>query len=57
MGERSRKLERRRSNKPVALGELIHDCVRQAVEQLVQEELATALGAHRYQRSDERSGS
>jgi putative transposase len=56
MGERTRKLERLRDEKPVALGVLIHDCVREAVEQLVQEELAFALGALKYQRSDERSG-
>jgi transposase-like protein len=49
-------VERLRDDKPVALGALIHDCVREAVEQLVQEELAVALGALKYQRSDERSG-
>jgi putative transposase len=56
MGERTRKLERLRDEEPVTLGVLIHDCVREAVEQLVQEELAIALGALKYQRSDERSG-
>ena len=56
MGERTRKLGRLRDDEPVTLGVLIHDCVRDAVEQLVQEELAIALGALKYQRSDERSG-
>ena len=56
MGERTMKLERLRDDQPVALGVLIHDCVRKAVEQLVQEELAIALGALKYRRSDERSG-
>src|SRR5262249_17037245 len=56
MGERTRKLLRLRDEEPVTLGVLIHNCVREAVEQLVQEELATALGALRYQRRDERSG-
>lgn len=56
MGERIRKLKRLREDKPVTLGVLIHDRVREAVEQLVQEELAIALGALKYQRSDERSG-
>jgi putative transposase len=56
MGERTRKLERLREDKPVTLGLLIHERVREAVEQLVQEELAIALGALKYQRSDERAG-
>lgn len=56
MGARTRKLERLREDDPVTLGVLIHDCVREAVEQLVQEELAVALGALKYQRNDERSG-
>lgn len=56
MGERTRKLQPLRDEKPVALGQLIHDRVREAVEQFVEEELAVALGALRYQRSDERSG-
>ena len=56
MGDRTRKLGRLRSDGPVTLGVLIHDCVREAVEQLVQEELAVALGALKYQRSDERAG-
>jgi transposase-like protein len=56
MGERTRKLQRLRDDEPVTLGVLIHDCVREAVEQLVQEELAIALGALKYQRTDERSG-
>ena len=45
MEERSRTLQRLRDNEPVTLGVLIHDCVREAVEHLVQEELAIALGA------------
>jgi putative transposase len=56
MGERTKKLQRLRDDEPVTLGGLIHDCVREAVEQLVQEELAIALGALKYQRSIERSG-
>ena len=56
MGERTRKLERLRDEEPVRLGVLIHVSVRAAVEQMVQEELAIALGALKYQRSDERSG-
>src|SRR5262249_42585537 len=56
MGERTRKLEPLPNDEPVALGVLIHEFVREAVEQLVQEELAIALGALRYQRSDDRSG-
>src|SRR5690348_1589922 len=56
MGERTRKLQRLRDDEPVTLGVLIHDCVREAVEQLVQEELTIALGALKYQRSYERSG-
>jgi transposase-like protein len=56
MGERTRKLEPLRDDEPVALGRLIHEHVRQAVEQLVQAELAVALGALRHQRTDERGG-
>ncbi len=56
MGRRTTKLERLRGDEPVALGVLIHASVRSAVEQLVQEELAVALGALRYQRVDERNG-
>ena len=56
MGKRTRKLERLRDDRPVALGVLIHASVRETVEQLVQEELALAVGALRYQRVDERRG-
>jgi len=41
---------------PITLGELIHDRVRAAIEQAVEEELAAALGAQRYERTDERCG-
>jgi transposase-like protein len=56
MGKRTRKVELLHDDESVALGVLIHERVREAVEQLVQEELAVALGALKYQRSDERSG-
>ena len=56
MGKRTRKLERLRDQPSVALGGLIHEYVREAIEQLVQEGLAVALGALKYQRSDERRG-
>src|SRR2546425_11026840 len=41
---------------PVALGELIHQRVRIAIETAVHEELRAALGARSYERSDERRG-
>src|SRR5262249_31201805 len=42
--------------RPVALGELIHDYVRAAIETAVHEELAAALGAARYERNGARLG-
>lgn len=56
MGKAIRKLERLHDDEPVSLGLLIHEQVRAAVEQLVEAELAVALGALPYQRSDERRG-
>jgi len=56
MGKAIRKLERLHDDEPLSLGRLIHEQVRAMVEELVQEELAVALGALRYQRSDERRG-
>jgi transposase-like protein len=56
MGKVTRKLEPLREEQPVALGVLIHEQVRQAIEELIEDELAMALGALRYQRSDERQG-
>lgn len=38
------------------LGELIHECVRAAIERAVEEELEQALGAVAYERSEERRG-
>lgn len=42
--------------RPVALGELIHQYVRDAIESAVHEELAAALGAARYERNGARLG-
>jgi transposase-like protein len=42
--------------RPVALGALIHQYVREAIEIAVHEELAAALGAARYERNDARLG-
>ena len=42
--------------RPVALGQLIHTYVREAIEAAVQEELAAALGAERYERRGGRVG-
>jgi transposase-like protein len=43
-------------SRPVALGELIHSHVRQAIEIAVHEELAAALGAAPYERTGDRLG-
>ncbi len=51
-----RKAERLHEHAPVALGELIHAQVRVAIETAVHEELASALGAGRYERHDEWRG-
>ncbi len=40
----------------VSLGELIHQAVRKTIEQAVEEELRTALGAAAYERHADRSG-
>ena len=56
MGKSIKKLASLRDGQPVPLGLLIHENVRETVEQIVREELALVLGALRYQRSDERSG-
>src|SRR5207245_1924339 len=50
MAKRIRKSERPHEDGRVALGELIHAQVRGAIETAVQEELAIALGAERYER-------
>lgn len=56
MGEGIRKSERVHEVRPAALGELIHEHVRRAIETAVAEELATALGAAPYERSGGRRG-
>jgi len=50
MGEHIKTGQRRGENRPVSLGELIHAQVRRAIELAVEEELAAALGATRYER-------
>jgi len=56
MAKRIRKSERPHEDGRVALGELIHAQVRDAIEAAVQEELALALGAERYERQAARRG-
>ena len=56
MGEGIRKSERVHEVKPTALGELIHEHVRGAIETAVVEEFARALGAAPYERADGRRG-
>ena len=56
MAKRIRKSERPHEDGRVALGELIHAQVRGAIETAVQEELAIALGAERYERQAARCG-
>ena len=56
MGESIRKSERVHEVPPAALGELIHEHVRCAIETAVAEELARALGAAPYERSGDRRG-
>jgi transposase-like protein len=56
MGEGIRKSERVQEVRPAALGELIHEHVRRAIETAVAEELARALGAAPYERIGERRG-
>jgi len=54
--KRSKKLRLVREIEAVPLGALIHDAVRAAIEQAVQEELEQALGARPYERVDVRNG-
>jgi putative transposase len=56
MVEHIKKAEATQESRPVALGELIHVYVREAIETAVHEELAAALGAARYERSGARTG-
>jgi putative transposase len=56
MGKPTRKKLELVREQRVSLGMLIHDRIRVAIEQAVEEELALALGARPWQRSDERSG-
>jgi putative transposase len=56
MAERIRNAGAVHEGRPVALGELIHTYVREAIEIAVQEELAAALGAERYERRGGRVG-
>jgi putative transposase len=56
MGESIRKSERVHEVRPAALGELIHEHVRCAIEAAVAEELARALGAAPYERRGDRRG-
>jgi len=51
MAERIRNAGAVHEGQPVALGELIHTYVREAIESAVHEQLAAALGAGRYERS------
>jgi transposase-like protein len=52
----TRERQRAQRLETVSLGELIHQHVRAAVEQAVQEELAALLGAGRYERCARRLG-
>jgi putative transposase len=56
MGKPTRKKLELVREQRVSLGMLIHDRIRVAIEQAVEEELALALGAGPWQRSDERNG-
>src|SRR3989442_1381478 len=56
MAKRIRKSRQGHEQTPAALGELIHAQVRGAIEMAVQEELALALGAERYERQAARRG-
>ncbi len=56
MAERIKKAGAAHEGRPVALGELIHDAAREAIEIAVHEELAAALGAARYERHGARVG-
>src|SRR6266849_10588231 len=56
MDQGSRKKRGAHEEKPVSLGELIHERVRGAIETAVEEELAAALGAGVYERTEARRG-
>ena len=56
MDNRIKKLKLAHEQRPMALGDLIHQHVRAAVEQAVHEELAAVLGVGLYERSEARSG-
>jgi transposase-like protein len=56
VAERIRKLTIGKELEAVSLGELIPQAVRGAIEQAVEEELETALGARVYQRDQGRRG-
>ena len=56
MENRIRKLKLAHEQGPMALGDLIHQHVRAAVEQAVHEELAAVLGGGLYERSEARRG-
>ncbi len=56
MDNRIKKLKLSHEQQPMALGDLIHQHVRAAVEQAVDEELAAVLGVGLYERSEARRG-
>ena len=56
MEQGSRKPAGTQDGTPVSLGELIHERVRRAIETAVDEELAAALGAAVYERTEARRG-
>ena len=56
MKKNIKKLRVAHEQKPMALGDLIHQHVRAAVEQAVHEELAVVLGVGLYERSAARHG-
>ena len=56
MDEHTRKDGRLHEGRPGALGALIHEAVRRAIEVAVEEELTAALGAGRYARDVDRGG-
>jgi transposase-like protein len=56
MGKSIRQAARADELEPLSLGELIHQCVRVAIETAVHEELRLALGTAHYERSDVRRG-
>ena len=56
MAKRIKNADAAPESRPVALGELIHAYVRQAIEMAVHEKLAGADGAGRYERTGDRLG-